>query len=192
MSPASQKIIAVAPFLLTVCLSLFFFFYTSPDAIVAYIGLNNAYFLMFFVAMLGGLSTFNSVPYMSLLLVLASAGVNPFVLGLSSALGVMCGDSFSYFVGHQGAAVIPQKLRVLFTRIYLLAERHPKLFPWVCFIYGSISPLANDLITIPAGMARISFARVMVPLALGNIVFNVGLAYLSLHAYTFVHAVFIG
>ena len=37
-----------------------------------------------------------------------------------------------------------------------------------------------------------SFARVMVPLALGNIVFNVGLAYLSLHAYTFVHAVFIG
>lgn len=187
-----KNFFAATPFLLALGLSVYFFFYTTPDGLVDFIGLQNAYFLMFTLAALGGLTTFNTVPYYSILLVLATAGVNPFILGLSSALGVMTGDSFSYFVGHQGATIVPTRLRSVFTHIYSIAVKYPKIFPLVCFLYGSFSPLSNDFITIPAGMARIPYLRVMAPLALGNIVFNVALAYLALYAYDIVHSVFIG
>ncbi len=184
--------LAFAPFALALGLSVFFFFYITPEEIIGYIGLENAYFLMFSVAVLGGMTTFNTVPYYSMLLVLASAGVNPFFLGLSSALGVMCGDSLSYLIGHQGATIIPKKLRALFSRIRTFAELHPRAFPFICLAYGSFSPLSNDFITIPAGMAKIPYVRVMAPLALGNIFFNISLAYLSVYAYDAVKAVFVG
>jgi membrane protein YqaA with SNARE-associated domain len=182
--------LAILPFFLAVVLSVYFFFYTTPEALLAMIGLENAYILMFSIAALGGMTTFNTVPYLSLILVLASAGVHPFFLGLSSALGVMFGDSFSYFIGHQGATIVPQQLKGIFEKIRNIAELHPRLFPVVCFLYGALSPFSNDFITIPAGMARIAYWRVMIPLALGNVVFNIAIAYLSVYAYEWVQFIF--
>lgn len=187
-----RSLVAFLPFGIGLLLSAFFFFYLSPDTLVDYIGLQNAYILMFTIAALGGMTTFNTIPYFSIILILASAGVNPVLLGLSSAFGVMAGDSFSYFVGQQGATIIPAGLHTLFTKIYEVAKLHPKLFPVVCVLYGSVSPLSNDFITIPAGMAKIPYWRVMLPLGFGNIIFNIAFAYLSVYAYDWVQAVFIG
>lgn len=188
----SKRALALLPLVGGVVVSIVFFFYLSPTAVIDYIGIENAYVLMFAIAALGGMTTFNTVPYFSVILLLASAGVNPLLLGISSAGGVMAGDSYSYLVGQQGATIIPAGLRTLFTGIFTVAERYPRLFPLVCFVYGSISPLSNDFITIPAGMAKISYWRVMIPLGLGNMVFNVSLAYLSIYAYDFVQSVFVG
>lgn len=187
-----HTLLALGPLVLSVGLSGFFFFYITPDILVARVGLENAYALMFSVAVLAGLSTFNSTPYYTMLFVLATAGVNPFFLGLSSALGVMCGDSLSYLVGHRGAGVIPKILRPTFEFIRRFAVEKPRLFPFFCVLYGSFSPLSNDIITIPAGMAKVPFFRVMAPLALGNIFFNVALAYLAVYAYENVKAFFLG
>ncbi len=187
-----KRVLALLPLIGGVVVSIVFFFYLSPTAVVDYIGIENAYVLMFAIAALGGMTTFNTVPYFSVILLLASAGVNPLLLGISSAGGVMAGDSYSYLVGHQGALIVPARLRTLFASIFAVADRHPRLFPLVCFIYGAISPLSNDFITIPSGMAKISYLRVMVPLGLGNMVFNVSLAYLSIYAYDFIQAVFVG
>ncbi len=182
-SPLHQKILAVVPLLLGLIVSVVFIFFIGPDVLISYIGLQNAYLLMFVVSGLSGLSTFNSVPYLSVLLVLANAGVNPLLLGFVSALGVMTGDSFSFLIGKQGAQIIPQTLLPLFAWINGLAVKHPRSFLVVCFLYGSICPLSNDFITISSGMARIPYRKVMIPLALGNIVFNVAVAYLSVYAY---------
>lgn len=181
-----RKILAAVPLVLAVALSVVFYFYFTPETAVSVIGLENAYLLMFVVALLGGLTTFNTVPYYSVLLMLAVAGLNPLLLGLFSACGVMCGDSISYLVGRQGAVIVPRRLHALFGRIRVVATNHPRIFPLVCFLYGSLSPLSNDFITVPAGLARIPYLKTMVPLALGNIVFNVTLAYLAVYAYEFV------
>ena len=157
--------------------SLGLHFYGCPEYIVDKIGLQNAYGLMFIFALLGGLTTFNTVPYYSLLLVLATAGLNPFLLGLSSALGVMSGDTFSYILGQQGSTVLPARFLKYIEILKTFAEHNEKKFLLICFLYGSLSPLSNDFITISAGMARIKYWKMMLPLALGNIVFNVGLAY---------------
>ena len=180
------------PLLSILALSTTVFFYITPDELIDIIGLENAYVLMFSVAFLGGLTTFNTVPYYSALLLLASAGLNPLYIGLASACGVMVGDSFSYFIGHHGATLVPHTLKRLFWYLHSLAALHPRFFPLVCFLYGSLSPLSNDFITIPAGMARIPFFRVMIPLALGNLVFNIGLAYLAVHAFSSVSSFLMG
>jgi membrane protein YqaA with SNARE-associated domain len=185
-----KKILPIIPLLFGFILTGFFLVYVSPDSLINYIGINNAYFLMFAVAALSGLSTFNSVPYYAILLVLANAGVNPFFLGTASALGVMSGDSFSYFIGRQGSAVIPKILRPVFRKINSWAVNFPRMFPLVCFVYGAICPLSNDFITISSGIAKIAFARVMIPLALGNIIFNITLAYLVQHAFWLVSGLF--
>lgn len=179
-----RQLYAVLPILIVVVVSIIFYFFLSPSELVDFIGIENAYVLMFTIALLGGLTTFNTVPYYSILVLLATAGLNPFFLGLSSAAGVMCGDTFSYYIGSQGATVVPTRLRHLFDYLRGQAELHPKTFPVICFMYGSVSPLSNDFITIPAGMARIPYLTVMIPLALGNIVFNVALSYLAVSSYS--------
>jgi membrane protein YqaA with SNARE-associated domain len=185
-----KKILAILPFAIGVAISLVFLFFISPDSIVDYIGVQNAYILMYVIAAASGMTTFNTIPYYPVMIVLATAGVNPIFLGLSSAVGVMTGDSFSYLVGHQGAEIIPKPLLWLFTRIYELAVAHPKLFPVICFLYGCFSPLSNDFITIPSGMAKIPYWRVIVPLGAGNIIFNVTFVYLVIYAYDWVKVVF--
>ncbi len=100
----------------------------------------------------------------------------------------MTGDSFSYFVGRQGGTILPEKLKKLFNYILSLAENHPKSFPLFCFIYGSISPFSNDLVTVPSGIARIPFHRVMIPLFIGNLIFNVTLANLAVYAYPLIES----
>ena len=187
-----KKVLRIAPVIFIFLLSIVLFFYITPDRLVEVVGLENAYFLMFFTAFLGGLTTFNTVPYYSILLVLAGAGLNPLLIGLSSAVGVMAGDSFSYFMGNQGVSIIPTKLHYIFDKVRVFALTRPKLFPILCFAYGSLSPFSNDFITISAGMARIPFARIMIPLALGNLVFNIGLSYLALHSYNLVSSFLIG
>lgn len=187
-----RTVLALLPFSVGVLVSIIFFFFIDANSVVDYIGLQNAYILMYVMAALGGMTTFNTIPYFSIILILATAGVNPAFLGLASALGVITGDSFSYLTGKQGAALIPGRLYQLFTKIHELATRHPKSFPFICLLYGCVSPLSNDFITIPAGMAKIPYWRVMFPLGIGNIIFNITFAYLSVYAYDWVQAVFVG
>lgn len=179
---------ALFPLVVLLLVTYLFYFYFSPTTIVEYIGIDNAYILMYFFAFFGGLTTFNTVPYYSILLILANSGVDPVYLGLASALGVMTGDSFSYFVGRQGGSILSGSAKSLFDQVQRISFKYPKAFPLFCFLYGSISPFSNDVITLSSGVARIPFYKVMIPLALGNIIFNITLANLAVYAYPLVQS----
>ena len=62
--------------------------------------------------------------------------------------------------------------------------------PIAFFLYDSLVPLSNDFIVISMGLARYPFWRVMIPLGLGNLVFNISLAYLALYVYGFIKNIF--
>lgn len=161
----------------------FFLLYSSPERLVGSIGVQNAYVLIFVLAFLGGLTTFTGVPYHPVLVVLAVGGLNPLLLGLSTAFGVMLGDSTSYFVGYQGGAIVPQGIQKFLARLLSFAMRYPRALPLFFFLYGSLCPFSNDFIIISMGLAHYPFWRVMIPLGLGNLVFNISLAYLATYAY---------
>lgn len=174
-----SRFVTLLPFLIFVSISLILYLYVTPEKIVSFVGADNAYILMFVTALIGGLTTFNGVPYFSVLLVLASGGLNPFFLGLTSAVGVMLGDSTSYYIGYKGGEIISSRIQGLSNAVRKTMEKYPRAFPVLCFIYGSVSPLSNDFITISSGIARYPFFRVMIPLALGNLVFNITLAFIG-------------
>jgi membrane protein DedA with SNARE-associated domain len=178
-----RQYIGLLPFVLTIVVSAIFYIFFTPAQLIDFIGVKNAYVLMMVTSLIGGLTTFNLVPYYSVLFILATSGVNPFYLGLASACGVMMGDSFSYYVGRQGGSMLSARLTKPFRFLNSLTETHPRAFPVLCFLYGSLSPLSNDFITIPAGVAHVPYMRVIGPLALGNIVFNVAFAYGAVYGY---------
>lgn len=172
-----------------ISLSLFFYFFASPERIITILGVTNAYLLIFILAFLGGLTTFSSIPYHLVLITLAAGGLNAWLLGFAAATGVMLGDSTSYMIGYHGGRISPRHVQRFFQRIYHLAHVHSRIFPVVCFLYGTLVPLSNDVITMSAGAARYPFWRVMVPLGLGNIVFNVIVAVMARYAYNILHGV---
>ncbi len=182
--------LGVAPFLLVICVSIFFYIYVTPEELISFVGVQNAYILMFSVAFVGGLTTFNGIPYYSLLILLASGGLSPLLLGIVSGVGVMLGDSTSYYVGYQGAAIIPKSLKGFFETVGDIMKKYPRAFPLFCFLYGCISPFSNDFITVPAGIARYPFFQVMVPLAIGNLISNIGLAYAGAYFYDSIRPLF--
>ncbi len=162
-----------------------FFYYSSPEKMILAIGVENAYALMFIFAFLGGLTTFSGVPYHAVLVMLAHGGLNPLYLGITAATGVIIGDATSYFIGYAGRDIVPQGIQNVLQRFLRFGLAHPRLLPVAFFLYGSLVPLSNDFIVISMGLARYPFWKVMVPLGLGNLVFNISLAYLAIYAYGF-------
>lgn len=185
-----KKVMSIAPFVLLVTLSAFFYVYATPEQAIEMIGVENAYALIFILAILGGITTFSGVPYHLVLITLAVGGLNPLALGITTALGVMMGDSVSYYVGYRGEAALPERFKGFFGKIYAIGERHPRLLPAFFFLYGSLMPFSNDFIVISMGLARYPFFKVMIPLGLGNLVFNISLAFLATYAYELLQGIF--
>lgn len=177
-----RYLLALISVVLFLGFSLFFFVFLKPEQIINWVGVQNAYLLIFVIAIAGGFTTFNVIPYHLVLITLAVGGLNPFLLGLLAASGVTIGDSTSYFVGRQGRVLLSERTNKWFDKINQASEKRPRLFMFLCFLYSTFAPSSNDLLTIPAGIAGIPFWRVMVPLLLGNIIFDTVLANLAAHA----------
>jgi len=171
-------------------LSAYLFIYSGTQYVINLIGVNNAYGLIFTLAFLGGLTTFSGIPYHLVLITLATGGLDPLLLGLAAAGGVMLGDSTSYYVGYRGGVITPKGIQKVFQQVYSFSLRHPKILPLFCLLYGSLAPLSNDFITISAGIARYPFWRIIIPLGIGNVIFNTSLAYFSTSARDFLLGTF--
>lgn len=152
-----------------------------PDAIVERLGVTNGFVIAFIASFLGGLSTFTSVPYTFVVVTLGAGGLHPLALGLVSAFGLFLGDSTSYLLGYYGHHVVPNGLQEELQKVHewLMNRKRAWVIPIYIFLYGAFFPLSNDFVVISFGLARYPFWRVMIPLALGSIIFNMILAYLG-------------
>ena len=178
-------VVGLIPIALFLTISIIVNIYISPEQIINTIGVNNAYLLIFFLAFMGGVSTFSSVPYHLVVASMAAGGLNPFILGSSAASGVMLGDSTSYYLGHRGKEYIPMRFEKFFSRLRALITHHSRIFPLFCFLYGTFIPFSNDFITITAGLMRFPFWKVIIPLGIGNLIFNTSVALLATNSYEF-------
>jgi len=178
-----KYLIGIAPLVFFVGLSFYLSLAYSPEIIVGLFGVKNAYALIFIMAIFSGLTTSNVIPYHVVLITLVAGGLNPYLAGSLAAIGVTLGDSTSYYIGFRSRAILPEHLNSWFESLYRLGTDHPRLFILICFLYGTIAPGPNDLITMPGGLAKLPFWRLIIPLALGNVVFDLSLALLAVHAF---------
>lgn len=184
-----KKLGLLIPLLVIVLVSITLLWY-SPDELLALIGVRNAYLVMFVLAMIGGMSTFTGVPYHFILMSFAAGGMSPLALGTITALGVMLGDSTSYLIGKHGGELLPKRFEKPLTKLAAFLSTRPRFVTPFLVLYGAFSPLSNDFIVISMGLIRYSYWKVIVPLTVGNIFYNVGLAYIGYYAFEQVQGLF--
>lgn len=179
-----KKTILTAAFAVSVYLTVSITLASFPaETIIDAVGSGNAFLLMFFLGIVGGLTTFTGIPYHLVLMSLAAGGLSPIGLGLCTAIGVMLGDSTMYLVGAKVKHSLPSRLLATMNHLADYLLRHPKFVPPVLMAYGAVSPFSNDFIVVSLSVVGYSFWRTIIPLTIGNIFYNIALAYLGLYAY---------
>ena len=153
------------------------------DDIMDLIGSQNSYLLMFGLGMIGGLSTFVAIPYHLILMSLASGGLNPILLGAATALGVMGGDSLMYVVCRNLKNTFSPRLQATLSNLSSYFIKHPRRITPGLFLYGAISPFSNDFIVATMSLTKYPYLKTIIPLALGNCLFNIAVAYIGLYSY---------
>jgi len=143
------------------------------DTLVDYIGSENAWLLMFVLGAIGGISTFVTVPYQVVLMSFASAGINPIVLGIATALGVMVGDSTMFLLSKQVQGKLSQAQQERLDSWSEYFAKHPRLVAPSLVLYGTFSPLSNDFVVAGLSLMNFNYLRIVVPLTIGNIFYNI-------------------
>jgi len=160
-------------------------YYFPPQTIVNLIGINNSYVLIVILAFLGGTSILFPFPYYLFVITFAVGGANPILLGICSGLGVILGESTSYYIGYHSRAILSNRYQKIFNKLYknFNKTKNTILISMVLFLYGAFIPLPNDLFILPLGAARYNYWKLIIPLGLGNIVFGTILAYGGIYGF---------
>jgi len=155
-----------------------------PTEIVDKVGVQNSYLLVFVLAIIGGISILFPLPYYLVVFTFAAGGSNPILLAVMAGTGVAVGDSTSYLVGYSGREILTGKPMVIFNKIYEWLSKKPKwmLFSFL-YAYTAISPLPNDLINVPMGFMRFPYFRLVIPMWLGNMTFNLIIALSGMYGF---------
>lgn len=157
----------------------------SPDQIIDFVGVKNIYLIAFIVCFLGGVSILIPIPYYLIIFTLGAAGSNPLLLGLIGGTGQMLGDSTSFLLGHTGRHLLPDKLQKKLDKFLRWLVKKPKVFiSSILILYASILPLPNDIFTISLGLLHYPYIRTIIPLYIGNIIFNTLIALLGFYGWS--------
>ncbi len=142
----------------------------GPDAILAWIGAENGYWVMFIVAFFGGMSSIGGVTYVATIITLASAGLNPVGLALASGAAISLGDTIYYYIGRHGLRTLAHgraNMRIQQFSVWLQNRSRVILFS-VIYAYTAFTPLPNDLLTLTLGITKQPWRICIIALTLGN------------------------
>ncbi len=180
-----KKAIGLLTVIATIGLSLLFVSIPN-DTLIGYIGTDNVYVFMYLLAFIGSITTFASIPYPLFLLSLAAGGFPPLFIGLTSAAGVITADTCTFFAARRGQVLLGEKLQASIGALAQYIEKYPRLLTPGLMLYGTLSPLSNDFAVLSLSLMKYRYLKVIPPLALGNIIYNVGIAYLGVYGYNLI------
>jgi membrane protein YqaA with SNARE-associated domain len=86
-------------------------------------------------------------------------------------------------VGYSGREILPNRLQSLFNKIgNWCCNRNNSIYISIfLFLYGAFIPLPNDIVILSLGAAKYNYWKLIIPLGLGNIVFNTMIAFFGLY-----------
>jgi membrane protein YqaA with SNARE-associated domain len=171
--------------------SILLFVY-SPEKIVDFLGISNAFIILFLMAFFGGTSILFPFPYYIFTISFGASGINPWLLGLFRGLGTFLGDSTTYFISYKAGGLIKGNLHKKFEQLVNWAiKKKPFVFPVIMFIYSSVMPLPCDLLIIPAGLMKYPYKKIVFSILFGKIIFNTLLAFSGLYGWSLIESIFI-
>ncbi len=161
-------------FLSFIIASIFVIVFYGPSQIVDYIGVNNSFLIIFLFAMFGGVSSFTSASFYTTLGAFYLGGLNPFILVLLGAIGLTIGDCFFYYLGLKGYHLgkrtkYEDKIGLIKKKFQNISTKWKFVF---IFLYAGISLFPKDLLCFTLGLVKNPFWYSMIPMFLGNTLFN--------------------
>lgn len=126
----------------------------------------------FLISVLGSVIPFLPVPYL-IPIVLMAETLNPFLLGIAAGVGGAVGKLTSYTLGRLGGRFLGSESRRRMSALSRTIDRYGAL---AVFLFA-LTPLPDDVIYIPIGLARLNLLKFMVANALGKIVLSWIVAY---------------
>jgi uncharacterized membrane protein YdjX (TVP38/TMEM64 family) len=183
--PSRKRVIGILTIIGTIALSLTLVSIPT-ETLLDTIGSQNAYLFVYLIALLGSITTFASIPYPLILISLVAGGLNPLLAGALSALGVITSDMITFYAARRGSALLPKRVSGSLGKASEWLQKYPKMFFPCLALYGTVSPLSNDLAVISLSLMGYSFWRVIPTLAIGNMIYNIGVAFLGVYAYDWI------
>lgn len=128
---------------------------------------------IFLIAVVSGFNLVIPVPAISFLPVFLASGLNTFALVAIIAAGMTLADFVGYLLGKTGRHLA---LSALERRVVNRFERFKEELHWspalLLFLFASFVPVPNEVIVIPMAFLGYRPIYVLLPVFLGNMVFN--------------------
>lgn len=124
---------------------------------------------VFLVSLIGASSIVFPIPYTVVIFWLsANTNLNPILLMVSAGIGSALGEVVGYSVGYAAKGVVGEKTKKRFDAMLKVLMKHKNIWPLLVFLFA-FTPLPDDLIFIPLGLARFNFFRVFFPCLVGKL-----------------------
>ncbi len=92
----------------------------------------------------------------------------PFLIGFIASLGCLVGEMGGYFIGRGASEIISEDRKENLMKYQRYLIEHPKLAPILIFFFG-LTPLPDDLITLPLGLIKYSVKKTIFWVWLGKL-----------------------
>lgn len=129
------------------------------------------------MGIIAGLNSVVPIPAAAFTPVFTAAGLTiPFII-LALAAGTLVADFVSFYLGQLTKSLVTDKYPRLTTFFENLKARHHHWLPFFVLLYAAFMPLPNEIILIPLGIAGVTFGRVIIPLFIGDFIFQTYMVY---------------
>lgn len=146
---AKQILRVILLIIITLGLINLLFIWISPQEIVEKIGIKNSYLIAFLVASFGGLSSVTSPILYTMIATFAAGGSVPWLLGITSGLGIALGDMLIFLLAQFGY-ISTQKIHQQTSSKYRhLQKKIPKWLQFILlYMILGFTPIPNDIVMI--------------------------------------------
>jgi len=133
------------------------------------------------ISFLGNAAILFPLPYMGVAFILGGIRdpffiaflFDPWIIGVLGGLGATIGEVTGYALGYAGNRFIDEDQTNGFLQII---EKYPRATPLVLWFLAA-TPIPDDVVIIPLGIARYPFWKVFIPQLIGKIMFLTGVAW---------------
>ena len=133
------------------------------------------------ISFLGNAAILFPLPYMGVAFILGGVRdlggtvfvFDPWLIGILGGLGATIGEVTGYALGYAGNRFIDEDQTNGFLQI---VEKYPRATPLVLWFLAA-TPIPDDVVIIPLGIARYPFWKVFIPQLIGKIMFLTGVAW---------------
>lgn len=174
-----NRIIKVVGFLLLLGAMFWVAQIIDPASLVENVGKQWVYVILFFTALVSGISTATAGPFYLTLVVAITGGLHPLLVAVVVAPAIAISDLiFLGFISNT-AELIAQKAKWLRRFDDWLNSQPHWIIYTVTYLYFAFAPISSDIFLSILGLANIKVREIWVYIFLGNLTFFIWLGYLA-------------